>query len=288
MHSIAGMTPIDSMRTPNLHIETDHMRKPMDAKQTHAGAWIHDEALQTSSSLLHAASLRTTYARHHAYKLDTARYAEPSEIFGRISFFALCGDHLQLPPVPKSSGLLAPLDCTSDEHKVGASMFRNLHYLFEMHTMKRFEDPTLIAILQNMRQLHGAKLTDAQWQALLATELDTAELDQNPDTYMQETTGWFESCYLLSIVSMASYARAIISARAHKQVLLYCQAVDFSAQIGNHNKEIYARMLAVPNIGHTSRLPGWALLHAHMGVRLTTQVLPPWAVQDATGALSWS
>ena len=226
-----------------------------------------------------------TYARHHAYKLDTARYTEPSEIFGRISFFALCGDHLQLPPVPKSSGLLAPLDGTSDEHKVGASMFRNLHYLFEMHTMKRFEDPTLIAILQKMRQLHGAKLTDAEWQALLATELDTAELDQNPDTYMQETTGWFESCYLWSIVSMASYARAIISARAHKQVLLYCQAVDFSAQIVNHNKEIYARMLAVPNIGHTSRLPGWALLHAHMRVRLTTQVLPPWAVQDATGTV---
>ena len=79
-----------------------------------------------------------------------------SNIFGRISFLALCGDHLQLPPVPKSFGLLAPLDGTSDEHKVGASMFRNLDYLFQMHTMKLFEDPTLIAVLQKMRQLHGA------------------------------------------------------------------------------------------------------------------------------------
>ena len=40
--------------------------------------------------------------------------------------------------------------------KVGASMFRNLDYLVEMHTMKLFEDPTLIAILQKVRQLHGA------------------------------------------------------------------------------------------------------------------------------------
>ena len=140
-------------------------------------AWVHDEALQTASSLLHAASLRTTYARHDAYKLDTARYAEPSEIFGKCSFFALCGEHLQLPPVPKSSGLLAPLDGTSDEHKVGAGMFHHIVYLFEMHTMKRFDDPTLIAILKRMRQPGGAKLSAAEWQTLLDTEIDTTQLE---------------------------------------------------------------------------------------------------------------
>ena len=285
MHSIAGMTPMDSMRTSSLHIKTDKMRKRMDANQTNAGAWVHDEALQTASPLLHAAALRTTYARQHAYKLDIARYAEPSETFGRISFFAMCGDHLQLPPVPKSSGLLASLDGASDEHKVGASMFHNVHYLFEMHTMKRFNDPTLIAILHKMRQLGGAKLSDAEWQSLLDTELDTAKLEQDPEAFMRETAGWFESCYLWSIVSMASYARARISAQEHRQVLLYGQAVDFSEQMGRHDKEIYTRMLAVPNLGHTSRLPGWALLHVQMRVRLTTQVLSPWAVQDATGTI---
>ena len=44
-----------------------------------------------------------------------------------------------------------------------------------MHTMKRFEDPTLIVILQKMRQQHGTKLTEAEWQALLDTELDVGE-----------------------------------------------------------------------------------------------------------------
>ena len=65
LHSIAGMRPQDSMRISSLHIKSDQMRKRMDAIQTHAGAWIHDEALQTSASLLHAAALRTTYAREH-------------------------------------------------------------------------------------------------------------------------------------------------------------------------------------------------------------------------------
>ena len=101
-----------------------------------------------------------------------ARYAESSQIFGKISFFAMCGGHLQLPPVPKSSGLLAPLEGTSDEHKVGARIFNRVDYLFEMLTMKRFEDPTLLAILGKMRTTGGCQLSRAEWQALLATELD--------------------------------------------------------------------------------------------------------------------
>ena len=55
-----------------------------------------------AAQLLHAAALRTTFAREEPYKLVSAAYARPIEIFGRMSFLALCGDHLQLPPVPKS------------------------------------------------------------------------------------------------------------------------------------------------------------------------------------------
>ena len=101
LHSIAGMKPHDSMRISNLHITSDQMRKRMDANQTYAGGWVHDEALQTAATLLHAAALRTTYAREHIYKLDTTRYAKPDELMGRVSFLALCGDHLQLPPCTK-------------------------------------------------------------------------------------------------------------------------------------------------------------------------------------------
>jgi hypothetical protein len=288
MHSVIGMKPQDSMRTSSLHIKSDNMRKRMDANQTHAGAWIHDEALQTSAPLLHAAALRTTYARQQTYSLDTARYAQPNEIMGRMSFLAFCGDHLQLPPVPKSSGLLAPLDNTSDEHKAGAAMFNNMHYLFEMETMKRFTDPTLIAILQKMRKRGGAKLTDREWHALFATEVDASQLDDDPQAFLLDTADWFESCYLWSVVSMACYSRAMSSARHHQQTLFFCQAVDFSEQIARHRRddlEVYKRMLSVPSVAHTGRLPAMVLLHMSMRVRLTTQILPPWAVQDATGTI---
>ena len=136
------------MRASSLSIKTDQMRKRMDANLAHAGAWVHDEALQTSAPLLHAAALRSTYIRQHKYDLNLARYAEPSQTMGKTSFCTMCGDHLQLPPVPKSSGLLASLEGTSDEHKVGAAIFNRVHYLFEMHTMKRFQDTTLVAILE--------------------------------------------------------------------------------------------------------------------------------------------
>ena len=90
------------------------------------------------------------------------------------------------------------------------------------------------------------------------------------------------------MVTMACYVRATISARQAQQMLLYLQAVDFTAQIGGKRKqhlEIYNRMLAVPSVAHTMRLPGWVMLHPQMRVRLTTQVLPPWAVQGATGTI---
>ena len=38
------------MRTSNLSIKSEQTRKRMDANQTHAGAWVHDEALQTATA----------------------------------------------------------------------------------------------------------------------------------------------------------------------------------------------------------------------------------------------
>ena len=285
LHSIAGIRPQDSMRISNLHIKSDQMRKRMLANQTHAGAWVHDEALQTSASLLHAAALRTTFARKEEYKLVSAAYARPNEIFGRISFLALCGDHLQLPPVPKSSGLLASLEGTSDEHKAGASMFNNVQYLFEMETMKRFKDQTLISILKKMRQRKGAKLSQEEWRAPKDTEVDASKVKADPGAFLDETLGWYESCYLWSVTSMACYSRAMASARHHKETLFFCQAVDFSEQVANGDHDVYRRMLEVPSVAQTGRLPGMVLLHIGMRVRITTQVLPPWAVQDSTGTI---
>ena len=81
---------------------------------------------------------------------------------------------------------LYPLEETSDEHKVGASMFNHTQYLFEMHTMKRFQDPVLISTLQKMRHAGGKKLLDDEWQALLNTELDAEQLERDPEIFLFE------------------------------------------------------------------------------------------------------
>ena len=47
--------------------------------------------------------------------------------------------------------MLAPLEGTSDEHKVGAKIFRNAELLFHFSTAMRFTDETLIEILEVMR-----------------------------------------------------------------------------------------------------------------------------------------
>ena len=106
-------------------------------------------------------------------------------------------------------------------------MFNNIHFVFEMETMKRFTDPVLITILQKMRQPKGAKLTDQEWQALQNTELDATQLERDPEAFLQETAGWFESSYLWSIVSMACYSRALASARRHEQTLFFVKQLTF-------------------------------------------------------------
>ena len=167
-------------------------------------------------------------------------------------------------------------------------MFNNIHYLFEMKTMKRFTDPVLVSILNKMRTTNGAKLSAQEWQALQNTEINAAEIERDPEAFLKDTTGWYESSYLWSIVAMASYTRAKASARQHKQTLFFCQAADFCDQVGQRHQrdiELYKHMLAVPSVAQTNRLPGIVLLHIGMRVRITTQVLPPWAVQDATGII---
>ena len=43
-------------------------------------------------------------------------------------------DHLQLPPVPETSSMLAPLEGKSDEHKVGAKISSNAELVFQLST----------------------------------------------------------------------------------------------------------------------------------------------------------
>ena len=61
----------------------------------------------------------------NACNLDKSVYYKPLERYGRTAILAYGGDRLQLPPVPESSGLLVSMENVTNEHPVGASIFRN-------------------------------------------------------------------------------------------------------------------------------------------------------------------
>ena len=169
MHSGQGLTPENSMRTTSLALNAQAQHK-LSITHADAGVLHIDESSMLQGELNHAASLRTTYARESKYKLDRNNYSSPSERYGRIAILWYSQDHLQLPPVPESSSMLAPFEGTSDEHKVGAKIFRNAELVFQFNTAMRFADKTLIQILEAMRTPGGRKLSPAQWQVLVDTE----------------------------------------------------------------------------------------------------------------------
>ena len=82
--------------------------------------------------------------------------------------------------------MLASLDGTTNEHKVGAKIFRDADLVFEFLKSMRFIDQTLIDILKVMRTPGGKALSEQQWQSLMITQLCAARPDF-PST-------WYHSC----------------------------------------------------------------------------------------------
>ena len=150
MHSAQGLTPENSLRTASLGLNAQSQLK-LSITHEDAGALYIDESSQLQGELNHASSLRTTYAREKKYSLDRNKYSDPRERYGRIVFLRYSQDHLQLPPVPESSSMLSPLEGTSDEHKVGAKIFRNVELVFQFSTAMRFTDEILIVILETVK-----------------------------------------------------------------------------------------------------------------------------------------
>ena len=117
----------------------------------------------------------------------------------------------------------------------------------------RFTDPVLIRILHAMRTEGGQPLSESDWQALLATELadDTLSADK-PDV-----TGWYHTCYVWSIISMAAFVEARESARRAQKTLFYIQAVDVPQNLlalrGTDTQKLYRAFLQVCNLTKTKK-----------------------------------
>ena len=105
--------------------------------------------------------------------------------------------------------MLAPMERTSQEHRVGAAIFRQARYVFQLQQMMRFTDPILVRILRTMRTVGGQPRSESDWKALLATELD----NDAPSAEKPEVTGWYHTCYVWSVISMSAFLEELESAR---------------------------------------------------------------------------
>ena len=162
----------------------------------------------------------------------------------------------------------------------------------------RFEDNTLRSILQKMCTPGGAKLLSDEWSALESTCISKDSLDT--EQFLEKTADWYQTCYLWSIVCMISYTRTKMSALKSKKILFYSQAADHitnsyielkasgatSPAVPVETRQLFTQLLQVPSLNTTKRLAGVACFHIGMRIRLTTTVLPAWAVQDSTGSVT--
>ena len=243
-----------------------------------AGALVIDEVPQGAAALYHALALRSTYGRTAAHHLDIADYAEPATNFAAIPIVVECGDELQLPPIPPTSGLFADLAEASTVHRAGVDIFMQKDYVYRLATMKRFTDPTLISVLTKMRMSGGCKLTAQEWAAVQATDINELPGPEQ-QRRLQGTELWFQSGFTWAIVAMAQVIRSRLSATHARATLYFIPAQDY---VLNHpgnakltNDYIAEHIAAVPNMNTTGRLPGIAMLHLGMVVRLTTTVEAP-------------
>ena len=278
IHSLKGLRASSSLRTAQLRFASHAERRKMEATHVEAGVECYDECSQIQASLLHAAFLRSTYARAARYKLRLGDYALPSEIAGRISVLIAVGDPLQLPPIPITSSLFADPTGSSDEQKAGCAIFNNIKYVYVMEKMLRFDDDVLVSILQKMRQRNGARLSSAEWNALQATEWSPGRHTPSSGA-VQPAANWYHSSFLWSNVCMAAYLQAKASAQAAHKTLYYVQAVD-RPTTNTTNQDIYEEMLCEPNLNKSAKLPGLLLFHIGMRMKVTQNVCPPWIVQD--------
>ena len=130
IHSANGLLAMSSLQTARLRLNAQS-RKKMDRHCSTLGVDVIDELGCVSGALLHADALRKTYGRCLRYDIPTTEYMKPQEAWGRMAVKILCGDFYQLPPVPASSSLLAPVKGQTYEHMQGCRFSADIEYVID-------------------------------------------------------------------------------------------------------------------------------------------------------------
>ena len=134
-----------------------------------------------------------------------------------------------------------------------------------------------------MRTKGSAKLTDSEWLALCKTKLEDRTEDLTSAEFLEKTNDWYHTCYLWNIVNLIAFVRVRTAAKLAAKTMFYSQAVNLPDK--PLSPEQLKELLGVANLSTTSKLQGVNLFLVGQRIRLTKQVLAPWAVQDATGTI---
>ena len=222
------------------------------------GVEVTDELGAVQGELLHADCLRTTYGRAQRHNLDSTQYMRPQEKWGRMPARILCGDFLQLPPVPATASMLAPPGRHSYEHHQGVALLASVPYVIDFVEMKRFEDDKQLQLLQNMRVPGGVPVPEDTWKAIVATQYKAGK----DAAQLLACSKWHEAAYDWRTVSFAMQTKARLQAKQAGRILYYIQAVDRVSQHVTENELL--RIVAEPNLSNTkkSRRPR-SRLHRH-------------------------
>ena len=288
-HTIIKMRGQQSLTMPRLRVQSDKERRALAALWAPVGALLKDEFTQQPATLEHALAVRATYGRERSHGLRPADYAQPETNYASIPFVVSAGDPLQFPPVPAISSLLSIGENQSREHRVGQHIFQQQDYVCELKATMRFRnDLVLTRILQKMRSPGEDRsalcLTDAEWRALQSTDIaHGASLDG--------TELWYHAAFAWSYVCVAQWLRSSHSASHHGETLFAVAARDHILKMdvsvdASDFCAVRDKLLKIPNMNSTGRLPAVALLHVNMKVRLTVTVCRCQAPVDTVGTIT--
>ena len=285
LHAANGLLMTDSLQTARLRLNPMTQKK-MDRLAGNLGVDVIDELGTVPGDLLHADALRKTYGRAMMHGLDTTRYMQAQETWGRMPAKILSGDFYQLPPVPPSASLLADPMKQSYEQQQGHKLLQDMEYVVNFVEMKRFDDDNLAEILEAMRVPGGKLISQKAWQALEATVIKTAVSqpghggagahrpgDDQQDTRLRDARHWYECAYEWRLVSYAMHAHARLNAKAEHKILFYIPSIDIPSV--RLSKENFDEMRAQPNVSTSAKFPGILPVYVGMEMILTESFLPP-------------
>ena len=283
-HSLIKLRGAQSLTMPRLRIQNDQERKGLAAVWAPAGALVKDEFTQQPGMLEHALAVRAMYGREQAHDLCRADYASPKTNYASIPWVVTAGDPLQFPPVPSTASLLAEPEGQTKEHRAAQMMFEDQDYVCQLKTTMRFRyDPVLSEILRKMRSPEEDRselqLTDEEWRVLQSTDLAQG-------ASLEGTEMWYHAAFAWTHVCMAQWIRSVHSAAHHQETLFMLPARDYIKNVEARDLQaVRDELLKVPNMNSMGRLPGVALLHVRMKVRITATVCPCQAPVDTVGVV---